>query len=113
MSDGLKAKLQKRYTDITSDIANEFYPKGEHRRGEFLRDQVVIFAKFVPQIDQALREEGYGELSPLAQFKRDKAMSPNYFLKRFREELDAEKQFIPAGMYKLMLEIAKRSAGVK
>jgi hypothetical protein len=40
-------------------------------------------------------------------------MSGQEFYTRFELETQREKQFIPRGMQKLMLEIAKRAAGIK
>lgn len=51
-----KTSIKTSFTDITSDIADEFYPKGDARRGEFIRDQALIYTRFRPIIDKRLAE---------------------------------------------------------
>lgn len=38
------------YTDASSEVADEFYPKGDKRRGAYLRDQAVLYSKLMPQL---------------------------------------------------------------
>lgn len=38
-------KLKNIFTDAASDVADQFYPKGDERRGEFIRDAAVLYTK--------------------------------------------------------------------
>lgn len=42
------------WTEHSTDVADKFYPKGDYRRGEYLRDQAVLFVK----ITDALLDAG-------------------------------------------------------
>lgn len=39
------------WIDVSSDVADEFYPKGiSKRRGEYLRDQAILHVKLVQEL---------------------------------------------------------------
>lgn len=42
------------FTDAASDVADEFYPKGNPRRGEFIRDAAVLYTKLEPVLLQLI-----------------------------------------------------------
>lgn len=42
------------FTQCASDVADEFYPKGHARRGEFIRDAAVLYAKLEPSLLQLI-----------------------------------------------------------
>ncbi len=44
------------FVNAAADVADEFYPKGDKRRGEFLRDQAMIYVKLL----EHLSKEGIG-----------------------------------------------------
>lgn len=57
------------YTETATDVADEFYPKGNHHRGEFIRDAAVLFAKFQPKAKAMMLqwiEEAKDSATPLA-----------------------------------------------
>ncbi len=50
-----RVNLSKEWAKVSEAVADEFYPKGEsERRGEFLRDQGLLFAKFLPVVNRAV-----------------------------------------------------------
>lgn len=80
-----KIDLKKKFTDITSDIADEFYPKGDPRRGEFIRDQAIIYTKFIDEVNKAIAKQG----------------TINYSLKAvlFAEEITTHFEEVKGGMF--------------
>lgn len=49
-------EFQEMFIAASSEVADEFYPKGvSKRRGEFLRDQAVLFVK----LSKRMKEVGY------------------------------------------------------
>jgi hypothetical protein len=51
-----KIDLSREWLEIADAVADEYYPKGKSiRRGEFLRDQAVIYTKFVDIVDDVIK----------------------------------------------------------
>lgn len=47
--------LKKIYTNIATEVADEYYPKGHHQRGEFIRDSAIIYAKLEPKVIELVK----------------------------------------------------------
>lgn len=52
-----KNKLRTLYTAIATRVADEHYPKGDKRRGEFIRDVAVLYSRMEGPLRQMLIEE--------------------------------------------------------
>ncbi len=74
------------FTDAASDVADEFYPKGEtDRRGEFLRDSAMILVKLLDNLkEQAavgaemVAQDNRGTQYPLYVIQIDRKRYVNY-----------------------------------
>lgn len=53
-----KERLKRLFTDAASDVADQFYPKGESdRRGEFIRDAGLLWVKISDNVDAYVKSK--------------------------------------------------------
>lgn len=52
-----KERIKEIFTDAASDVADQFYPKGHERRGEFIRDSAVLYTKISDNLDRYVKEK--------------------------------------------------------
>lgn len=52
-----KERIKKIFTDAASDVADQFYPKGHERRGEFIRDAAVLYTKLDESLTRYVKDK--------------------------------------------------------